>query len=77
MNEHGRPLKETCLCHMSQSVKLEIMDNFVEKIEAYRSEENVSSPVWIFFDKTERKDESQCLICKKTVCTKLSNTMGM
>ena len=50
------------------------MEPFLEKINASKSGETLSSPVWIWFEKEEKKDLAQCLICKKTIQSKTGKT---
>ena len=40
------------------------MEQFSEKIEAYKNGGATSSPAWIFIEKDEQKEIAKCLICK-------------
>ena len=41
------------------------MEQFATKIQEYKDQKSLGSPVWIFFERISVKDESRCLICKK------------
>ena len=53
------------------------MEPFLEKINASKSGVTLSSPVWIWFEKEEKKDLAQCLICKKTIQSKTGKSTKM
>ena len=53
------------------------MEQFSEKIKAYKNGGATSSPAWNFFEKDAQKEVATCLICKKHVLYQHSNLTGM
>ena len=53
------------------------MEKFETKIQEYKDHKFISSPVWIFFERTSHKDQNRCLICNKTIKCKQSSTTGL
>ena len=52
------------------------MDEFHERILSYKEEPKTTSPIWIWFYKSEA-NLAQCLICKKTFQVKDSTTTSI
>ena len=53
------------------------MELFDQKVEDYKESNRINSPIWIWFEKNETKDEAKCLICKTYIQCKNSSTTAM